>query len=292
MSMKTTRFNSESAARKWMKSNAKKSSGVWIEFYKNGYGENGVTQKQAVDLALCHGWTFAVIKSLSHDTYAIHFTPRKPKSGWSASMVKRFKELKKLGLVSETGLKAFAQRKVSVYENPNPTFTPAHLRRFKANKKAWAFFSSQTESYRKYMCLWVLSAKQATTQEKRLQELISHSAAGTKLKRIEAANARMKEKRESRFASGQTPVEEGKNLGPKIGSELRSLGIMTLEQLKREGWESVITRWTELYPQRVNLIAIKAMIGAVEDTRIRDLDSELSANARTLLYELKHRREY
>jgi uncharacterized protein YdeI (YjbR/CyaY-like superfamily) len=53
---------------------------------------------------------------------------------------------------------------------------------FMKNTAAWQYFQSQAPSYRKVTIRWVLSAKQEATQQKRLGELISSSAAGDWIK--------------------------------------------------------------------------------------------------------------
>jgi uncharacterized protein YdeI (YjbR/CyaY-like superfamily) len=60
-------------------------------------------------------------------------------------------------------------------------FTPELLKKFRANKKAWAFFESQPPSYRKPVTWWIISAKQEATRERRLAQLIADSAKGERV---------------------------------------------------------------------------------------------------------------
>ena len=55
-------------------------------------------------------------------------------------------------------------------------------KQFKANMPAWNYFQSQAPFYRKVTYRWVMSAKQETTRQKRLNELISSCEAGDKIK--------------------------------------------------------------------------------------------------------------
>ena len=82
------------------------------------------------------------------------------------------------------GLASFEKRtesksKVYSYEKDVQEFTPNFKKQFKANKKAWEYFQLLAPSYRKVSTHWVMNAKQELTRIKRLNQLISESAAGT-----------------------------------------------------------------------------------------------------------------
>jgi len=82
------------------------------------------------------------------------------------------------------GLASFEKRiesksKIYSYEKDEVELPPNFKKQFKENKKAWAYFQSLAASYKKVSAHWVVSAKQETTQIKRLNQLISDSAAGT-----------------------------------------------------------------------------------------------------------------
>jgi len=141
---------------------------------------------QSVDQALCFGWIDGVRRSIDHESYCIRFTPRKANSIWSTVNIRKIEELTTQGLMQPAGLAAFIKRKeaksgIYSYEKEPVALSPAYLERFKANTQAWAFFQSQSPSYRKKSTNWVMSAKQAATQEKRLAALISACAVGRKV---------------------------------------------------------------------------------------------------------------
>ena len=143
-----------------------------------------MTWSQSVDQALCFGWIDAVRKSINKDSYQIRFTRRKPTSIWSAINIKKIEELTKKGLVQPAGSASFEKRiesksKIYSYEKGEVELTQDFKKQFKANEKAWNYFQSLAPSYRKVSTHWVMSAKQETTRIKRLDQLISESAAGT-----------------------------------------------------------------------------------------------------------------
>jgi uncharacterized protein YdeI (YjbR/CyaY-like superfamily) len=58
----------------------------------------------------------------------------------------------------------------------------AEERAFRADRKAWEFFSAMPPSYRRPAIWWVVSAKREETRARRLQTLVADSAAGRKIK--------------------------------------------------------------------------------------------------------------
>ena len=61
------------------------------------------------------------------------------------------------------------------------TLAPADEKQFRANRKAWAFFTAQAPSYQRVAIYWVTSAKREETRERRLATLIEDSANGRRL---------------------------------------------------------------------------------------------------------------
>jgi len=155
-----------------------------VGLYKVDSGKPSMTWSQSVDEALCFGWIDGVRKSIDKDSYQIRFTQRKSTSIWSAINIKKIEELTKQGLMQPAGLASFEKRtesksKIYSYEKDKVDLTQDFKKQFKANKKAWDYFLSLAPSYRKVSAHWVMSAKQEMTKIKRLNQLISDSAAGT-----------------------------------------------------------------------------------------------------------------
>jgi uncharacterized protein YdeI (YjbR/CyaY-like superfamily) len=179
-----TFFAKPSDFRKWLQKNHKKETELLVGFYKVGSGKPSMTWSQSVDEALCFGWIDGVRKSIDKDSYQIRFTQRRSTSTWSAVNIKKVEELTRQGLMQPAGLACFEKRtesnsEVYSYEKEGLGFTPDFIKQFKANKKAWDYFQSLAPSYKKVSMHWVMSAKQDTTRIKRLNQLISDSAAGT-----------------------------------------------------------------------------------------------------------------
>lgn len=173
-------FKSASEFRKWLDANHDKAKEQLVGFNKTHTGKTGISYAEAVDEALCFGWIDGVRKRIDDDRYSIRFTPRKTKSVWSAVNIKRAGELKQLGRMKPSGLKAFETRdqkqtKLYSYEEKTRELDPVYKKKFKANKIAWDFFQAQARSYQKAAIWWVMSAKKEETRLRRLDALIEDS---------------------------------------------------------------------------------------------------------------------
>jgi uncharacterized protein YdeI (YjbR/CyaY-like superfamily) len=182
-------FATQSAFRKWLQKNHEKAAELLVGFYKVSSGKQSITWSQSVDEALCFGWIDGVRKRIDEESYSIRFTPRKPKSIWSAINIKKVEELSKQGLMHPAGLTAFSKReenksRIYSYEKEISTLPDDFLKKFKANPNAWKYFQSLAPSYQNSAIHWIVSARQEATKVKRLQELIRDSEAGQKIKRL------------------------------------------------------------------------------------------------------------
>lgn len=185
--MKAVFFRTQAEWRKWLGKNHSKKEEILVGYYKKDSGKPGITWPQSVDEALCFGWIDGVRKSIDKDSYVIRFTPRKPKSIWSAINIEKVEAFKKLGQMMPAGIAAYEKReekksKIYSYEKQPVKLDPKYEQKLKANKKAWEYFQSQIPSYQKVVFNWVMSAKQEATRISRLNTLINDCEAGVKIK--------------------------------------------------------------------------------------------------------------
>ncbi len=165
---------------KWLEKHHASEAELWVGYYKKGSGRPSLTWPESVDEALCRGWIDGIRKSVDDRRYTIRFTPRKPGSVWSAINIRRAEELLAAGRMRPRGLEAFRARRedrarIYSYEQAGPKLGAGHERRFKADPKAWKFFRTRTDWYRRTASWWVVSAKKEETREKRLAVLIACS---------------------------------------------------------------------------------------------------------------------
>jgi uncharacterized protein YdeI (YjbR/CyaY-like superfamily) len=180
-------FATPARFRSWLAKHHKTTGELLVGFYKKGSGKPSITWPESVDEALCVGWIDGVRRSLGDEAYTIRFTPRRKGSIWSAVNIKRVRELAKAGLMRPAGLAAFERRdekKSAIYSYEQRTtteFDPAYEKKFRANKKAWAFFEAQPPWYQRQLRYYVMGAKTEATRLKRLQRAIESAAKGSRV---------------------------------------------------------------------------------------------------------------
>jgi uncharacterized protein YdeI (YjbR/CyaY-like superfamily) len=172
---------------KWFQKHSTSADVLWIGFYKVSSGRPSITWSESVDEALAVGWIDGIRKRVDTESYKIRFTPRRRGSIWSAINIQRAHALTKEKRMQPTGAKAFAARQenrsgIYSYEQCRPRLEEPYGSQLRANEAAWKFFQAQAPSYRKIMGWWVVSAKQETTRQKRLQKLIAESAGGRRIR--------------------------------------------------------------------------------------------------------------
>jgi uncharacterized protein YdeI (YjbR/CyaY-like superfamily) len=179
--MKPRFFATPSKFRAWLQKHHAQSQELWVGLYKRNSGKPSITWPEAVDQALCFGWIDGVRRSLDATSYVIRFTPRKPRSTWSAVNIARSKELAAQGLMNPAGLRAFEKRsdeKSAIYsyeQRKSARLEDTQEQKFRVNPRAWNFFQSQPPWYRRTTTWWVISAKKEKTKAKRLALLIKYS---------------------------------------------------------------------------------------------------------------------
>lgn len=176
-------FPTPASFRAWLSAHHATETELWLGFHKKATGRPSLTWQESVREALCFGWIDGVRKSVDADSYRIRFTPRKPRSAWSAINLKLVEELTEAGLMTPAGRAVYEARDTSradhgysIAARTEPDLSPAHAKRFRADRAAWEFFQAQPPSYRKQMLHRVTSAKKEETRDRRLAQLIAASA--------------------------------------------------------------------------------------------------------------------
>lgn len=184
--MKPLFFKTQDEFREWLDKNHQSETEVWVGYYKAGTGKQCMSYSESVDQALCFGWIDGIRKSVDAESYCNRFTPRKPKSKWSAVNIAKVKELTRLGLMEPAGLAAYSycreeNSKVYSFENPEKTLPVEFEAIFAQNHAAWEFFRKQPPSYKKMAVHWIFDAKQDKTRLARLSKIIEASENQTRL---------------------------------------------------------------------------------------------------------------
>ncbi|WP_320242577.1 hypothetical protein [Tenacibaculum sp. 1B UA] len=96
-------FKTDTEWRKWLLENHNESDGVHLILYKVDVNIPSMRWEEAVKVALCFGWIDSTVKSLGDGKRRQYFSPRKPKSVWSALNKKYIKELNTSNLIHPAG---------------------------------------------------------------------------------------------------------------------------------------------------------------------------------------------
>ena len=183
-------FPSPEAFRSWLERHHADRDEVWVGFHRVSTGLPTLTWREAVDEALCFGWIDGIRKRVDETRHVIRFTPRRPRSIWSAVNIARVEALEAEGRMRDPGRAAFARRdddrsRVYSHERADAHLDDAMERRFREDDAAWAFWTAQPPGYRRTLSWWVISAKRPETRAKRLEELVRESAAGRRVGQFE-----------------------------------------------------------------------------------------------------------
>ncbi|HEX3050007.1 MAG TPA: YdeI/OmpD-associated family protein [Aggregatilineaceae bacterium] len=167
--------------RQWLAENHTTSPGIWLIFYKKHTGQPTIPYPDAVEEALCFGWIDSTAKTLDEDRTIQLFTPRKPKSIWAKSNKQRVEKLIAQGLMTEAGLAKIEIAKQNgswtLYDSVDALIIPDDLQAaLNANDTARANFEAFSNSAKKMILWWIISAKRPETRAKRIQETVAQAA--------------------------------------------------------------------------------------------------------------------
>jgi len=176
-------FDSPSAWRAWLAERHEREREVLVGLYKKASGRAGMSWPEAVDEALCFGWIDGVRRGIDEHSHSIRFTPRKPRSTWSAVNIEKAQRLIAEGRMRPAGLRAFEARseensRIYSFEQGHVELPAAAQERLRADPAAWSYWCSRPPGYRRIAAWWVISAKRPETRQRRLATLIEDCAAG------------------------------------------------------------------------------------------------------------------
>ncbi len=89
---------------RWLSVNHARAAGVWLKIAKQGSPQATVTQAEAIEEAICFGWIDGQLARHDEHFFRQRFTPRRPRSKWSAVNRERARRLIAEGRMKPTGL--------------------------------------------------------------------------------------------------------------------------------------------------------------------------------------------
>ena len=176
-------FDGPEQFRAWLEANHDTAAELWMGLRKKHVPDRGLTWELAVPEALCFGWIDSTVQRIDADAVRQRWTPRKPASTWSNVNIALVQRLTEEGRMRPAGLAAFERRSagrtgVYAYERDVRELPESYAQLLAASAPAAAFWAATTASYRRIAINWVLSAKQSTTRDRRIVQLVEDSASG------------------------------------------------------------------------------------------------------------------
>ena len=162
----------------WLDEHGGSSPGVHLQLAKKGAAVATVGYADAVEVALCHGWVDGQANSVDAETYLVRFTPRRPKSLWSAKNVQTVTRLTEAGRMRPAGLAAVAAARADgrwerAYAGPADATVPDDLAAaLDAVPAAREAFDALTRSGRYSVLFAVHTAGTPQTRARRIEAAV------------------------------------------------------------------------------------------------------------------------
>ena len=175
--------------RKWLELNHNKKEAVWLIFYKKKSPNYNLNWSESVDEALCFGWIDSVKKTIDTEKYIQYFSKRKAKSNWSKINKDKVKILIEQELMKEEGYKSIEIAKENgswtILDEVEALVIPEDLKEEFVNYKgSMEYFDSLSNSAKKILLHWVVSAKRNETRQKRILEIAENASENLKPKQF------------------------------------------------------------------------------------------------------------
>ena len=177
------RFATAGEFKTWLAKQPGDAAGLWIKFAKKAAKKISanatLTKAEAIDVALCHGWIDGQIDTYDDTHWLVRFTPRKPRSKWSALNRKRALELIKEGRMRPAGLAQIDAAKAdgrwdSAYAPAKTAEVPDDLQKaLNKSPKAAAFFATLNNRNRFSILYRIGAVKKAGTRARKIVEFVA-----------------------------------------------------------------------------------------------------------------------
>lgn len=175
--------------REWLQENHLSKQSVWLIYYKKKSKIPSISWSEAVDEALCFGWIDSTARPIDDEKYMQFFTRRKAKSVWSKINKDKVEKLIEAGKMWQAGFESIEKAKENgswtILDTVEELTIPEDLEAaFRANEGSKDFFMSLSKSAKKMLLHWLVTAKQQTTRQNRINEIAELAAQKLKPKQF------------------------------------------------------------------------------------------------------------
>lgn len=167
-------FADRAALRRWLARHHATHGPIWLVYRKrDASGTRALSYDDIVEEALSFGWIDSVSGSVDSRHARLYFSPRRPRSVWSARNKRLLLSLEQRGLMTDAGRAVIERAKAdgswSALDEAESLRVPADLARaFDAVPGARANYDAFPPGARKQLLTWVTTAKRPETRAARV----------------------------------------------------------------------------------------------------------------------------
>ena len=169
---------------RWLSRHGATQKGLWLKLAKKGNAQASVSQPQAIETALCHGWIDGQIQRYDELWWLVRFTPRQPRSKWSQINCRTALRLIDDGLMQPAGLAQVQAAQAdgrwdAAYASQSHATVPPDLQAaLDADAAASDFFARLDGANRFAVIYRVQEPKLPATRARRIAQLVAMLARG------------------------------------------------------------------------------------------------------------------
>jgi uncharacterized protein YdeI (YjbR/CyaY-like superfamily) len=168
--------------RAWLEEHHAREQEAWLLHSKKKAARQSLPYEEAVEEALCFGWIDGLLRSVDNETYALRYSPRRPRSVWSESNKRRAERLTDEGRMTPAGLEKISQARESgewdaATAREDVDSIPEDLAQALEGSRALAAFQAWPASRRQSLLYWLTSAKRLETRQRRIEAIVEMAAA-------------------------------------------------------------------------------------------------------------------
>jgi uncharacterized protein YdeI (YjbR/CyaY-like superfamily) len=182
-------FEDRRAWEHWLEAEHHASDGVWLKIARKGSSATTVSYAEALEEALRYGWIDAQTAAHDESFWLKRFTPRGPRSKWSAINRNKATALIEQDRMTPAGLAVVEAAKQdgrwdAAYASPRTATIPDDFQRaLDENPAANDFFASLGSTHRYSFLYRIADAKRPETRARRIREYVAMLTQGRTIHR-------------------------------------------------------------------------------------------------------------
>ncbi len=188
--------------RNWLKTNGQNERKVWVLTRYAASQLPGMRMYDAIEHALCYGWTDNKLYKQDEDSFYICFMPRNPKSVWGSKYRQLAEKMIGQGLMKPQGQALIDHAKQiktwdSMNDPANVTIPEDLQKLFDKDKTALQNFQTFPKASKRWIFQWIAAAKRPETRAERMVQTAELAAKNVKAHHPEAKEYLAKDKNDA-----------------------------------------------------------------------------------------------